>query len=168
MEPAEASEGELGHHLEQERRGSTPGDLDGDRERSQGSSRRRPGDAWAGRRAWGRSPKSQNWNITLRWHVSPLPPFPPRIRGPQPRTPKFPTECKTRRLKHPPPKPLSSKAANEESGRTQGQLAAPAACSRAGVPWEHPGAGAAPAVTAQRGAAESGVRSLCVCFQRIK
>lgn len=50
MEPAEAREGELGHHPEQERRGGTRGDLDGDSEmwRDQGSSCRCPGDARMG------------------------------------------------------------------------------------------------------------------------
>lgn len=69
--------------------GAPPADLDGDRERSQGSSRVCTGDARAGQRVQDRSPKSQNGDITLHRRS---PPFPllPLIKAPQKNTPEFP------------------------------------------------------------------------------
>lgn len=130
MEPAEASEGELGHHLEQERLGSSAGRPGWGQGEESGQLLRMLGGCTGRTEGVGQIPKITK----LEHHPAPphisLPPPSPRRRPPATRS-QIPHPAKDEEIKTPPPPQSPLLKSSEQSGQTRGQLAAPNAYSGA-------------------------------------
>lgn len=130
MEPAEASKGELGHHLEQERCGSTTGTPGWGQGEESGQLLQMHRGCTGRMEGVGQIPKITK----LEHHPAPahisLPPPSPHPKPPATHS-QIPHPAKDEEIKTP-PRPAPLLKSREQSGQTWGQLAAPNAYSRAG------------------------------------